>query len=242
MKQQRRVETYLGAALRTYGDLHDLYSKQHVIPITLDGKIAGQITANFDLRLGLEAFMHHYVLFECQAETPKSLEIESGSSIILSSEDIYFDLENASQNFQRQLLQYKSSVREWTEENKAREKERSEKLKDALTRLDYARETKNYKDTVIAVEDIDELANWRTEVDIGKLHSVLRTLKQPAEMLARIGIKDGARIIKEIAKAYNSLRWFMIEKFNVFNPEGIYKDDLDLESIAHYIYGTAKRS
>lgn len=239
MKQQKRIENYLGAALGSYTDLHELYGKRHIIPIALGKETKGLVVADMEFMLPLERFMEHYVLVECRMQTPESREIKVGAEVALVNPDISLPpLEIALDSFEKQVNAYQQEAKEMGEASLGFYRERHLQLKDALTRMGSARGS-SYKDTVKAVEDIDELAKWQTKVDVEKLHNVLRTLKQPADLLARMGIPGGERVGLQIAHSYNSFRRFLIEKFDVMHPKGIYDGKLDLESIAHYIHKTS---
>lgn len=239
MKQQKRIENYLGAALGSYTDLHELYGKRHIIPIAIGSETKGLVVANMELRLPLEKFMEHYVFVQCQMETPESRTIQVSAEVVLVNPDISLPpMDIALCSFEEQVKAYHLEAEAVAEANLVFYRERHDKLKDALTRMGSAR-GRDYKDTVKAVEDIDELAKWQTRVDIEKLHNVLRTLKQPADLLAKMGIAGGERVGLQIAHSYNSFRRFMIDKFNAMHPKGIYGGKLDLESIAHYVHNTA---
>lgn len=240
MKQQKRIENYLGAALGSYTDLQSLFFGYHSIPISLDGARKGEIVVNMELRLPLEKFMEHYVLVECQMQTPESREIkvDVGADMAWGQKYALGHLDAGFEAFETQVEAYQQEAEAMAEANLVWYRERHGRLKDALARMGSAKGS-NYKDTVKAVEDIDELAKWQTRVDVEKLHTVLRTLKQPADLLAKMGIAGGERVGLQIAHSYNSFRRFMIESFGVMHPKGVYDGKLDLESIAHYIHKTA---
>ena len=239
MKQQRRIEKYLGTALNSYTDLQELYGRKHVLPIAIGGETKGIVVADMRLMLPLENFMEHYVLVECQLQTPESREIKASAEASLGNTGHVVEcMDVALQSYEMQMEAYQEETEAWLEANKALLAERRGRLKGAFERMGAAR-GKDLRDTVKAVEELDELAKWQTRVDVGKLHTVLRTLKQPADLLAKMGIIGGERLQMQIAHAYNPARRFAMDRLNVLHPKGIYNGQLDLESIAHYIHTTA---